>query len=71
MVLTSFTSQISSDNVSYTIGQLALLETSGYSEARMLTTVYANAVEFHDVLLEASLGLEIETIFNKEFYSKP
>lgn len=65
-----YSNEITPDNVDYTIGQLALLEASGYKDAGLITSVYAIMVEHNDVLGEARLGLDIETLINEKFYNR-
>lgn len=60
--------EITPENVDYTVGQLALLEASGYP-AGALAHVYANCVEFDDAAGEQSVALHIEDYLNEHFYS--
>jgi hypothetical protein len=60
--------QIPDEYIDETIGQLAILAALGYSDAGMLTTIYANAIVFDDTVLEQALALEIVFIRNEQLY---
>jgi hypothetical protein len=60
--------QIPDEYIDETIGQLAILAALGYSDAGMLTTIYTNAIDFDDTVLEQALALEIECIRNEQLY---
>lgn len=60
--------EITPENVDYTIGQLALLQASGHDVGE-IASAYAEIVARGDAEAEQDLALQIESDYNRLFYS--